>query len=139
MKKVGVRIKQIRMEMGWTQEKLARKADLSKSFMSDIENGKTRVSGDNLLKIAEALGASLDYLMKGNSESKKDNPEPIEIPMDLSQAAEELELSFRDTKMLLQVNNSILARRRSGEKRPMSIKNWTRLYYKLKEFEEGSG
>ena len=37
---VGERIKARRSELGWTQELLAQKAGISKSFLSELENGK---------------------------------------------------------------------------------------------------
>jgi transcriptional regulator with XRE-family HTH domain len=136
MKTVGERIKQIRMEMGWTQEKLARTAGLSKSFLSDIENDKTRVSGDNLLKIAEVLGASLDYLMRGESGGTRREPMSVEIPAQLSEAAEELGLTFRETLVLLDVEKSIVARKNYRQRHPMNKEDWKLLYNRIKNFME---
>ena len=62
---VGERIKTRRLELGWTQDQLALKAGISKSFLSDLENGKSSVGAENLLDIARALGVSLDFLMTG--------------------------------------------------------------------------
>lgn len=136
MDTVGGRIKQIRMDMGWTQEKLANEVGLSKSFLSEVENDKTSVSGDNLLKIAEALGASLDYIMKGSNECVEEKRDSIKIPALLSEAAEELGLTYRQTLMLLDIDNSIIARRSSKEKREMNKENWKQLYNKIKDFME---
>ena len=83
MKTLGKRIRQMRINMGWTQERLAREAGLSKSFMSDLENSKTTVSGNNLLKIAQVLGASLDYLMKGDGGKQHCFPRLLEASMRL--------------------------------------------------------
>jgi transcriptional regulator with XRE-family HTH domain len=41
---------------------LAREADVSKGFASAVENGHNQPSGKVLLKLAKALGASVDYL-----------------------------------------------------------------------------
>src|SRR6266571_1142743 len=62
----GDRIREAREEKDWTQEQLADKAQISKSFLSDVENNKRNVSAENALKIADALGVSLDYLMRGD-------------------------------------------------------------------------
>ena len=136
MKTIGKRIKKIRGEKGWTQERLAREAGLSKSFLSDVENDKTRVSGDNLLKISEVLGASLDFLMKGESGGASEKADYVEIPTNLSEAAEELGISFRETLMLLDIRKSIVARRSSRFKRPMKIEDWKRLYDRINNFME---
>ena len=65
MPSVGERIRKRRTELGWTQDVLAQKAGVSKSFLSDLENGKRNVGADTLLEIARALSLSLDYLMDG--------------------------------------------------------------------------
>ena len=48
MASVGERIKKRRNELGWTQDVLAQKAGVSKSFLSDLENGKRNVGADTL-------------------------------------------------------------------------------------------
>ena len=67
---VGERIKKRRLELGWTQDQLGQKAGISKSFLSDLENGKRSVSAKNLLDIARALSVSLDFLMTGEASEK---------------------------------------------------------------------
>ena len=47
---VGDRIKARRLELGWTQDVLAEKAGISKSFLSDLENGKRSVGADKLMR-----------------------------------------------------------------------------------------
>lgn len=46
------------------QDILAERAGLSKGFLSDVENNKRNVGSQNLLKIANVLGASVDYLLR---------------------------------------------------------------------------
>ena len=55
MPSVGERIKKRRTELGWTQDVLSTKAGVSKSFLSDLENGKRNVGADTLFDIARAL------------------------------------------------------------------------------------
>jgi len=136
MRTVGERIRQIRMNMGWTQERLAREAGLSKSFMSDLENNKTTVFGNNLLKIAQVLGASLDYLMKGDGGKPIEEPKTIEIPIELSRAAEELSISFTEALILLDIRKSIVTRNNSGQKFPMEKEDWKQLFGKVRGFME---
>ena len=118
--------------MGWTQERLAREAGLSKSFMSDLENSKTTVSGNNLLKIAQVLGASLDYLMKGDGGKPIEEPKTIEIPIELSRAAEECSILFSEVLMLLDVQESKMARRNSKQNRTMKEEDWKQLFEKVR-------
>ena len=74
---VGERIKTRRLELEWTQDQLAQKAGISKSFLSDLENGKRSVGAENLLDIARALGVSIDYLMTGEVSEKPVTEVPI--------------------------------------------------------------
>jgi transcriptional regulator with XRE-family HTH domain len=133
---LGERIKNIRQSLGWTQDRLAQEAGISKSFLSEIENNKANVSGEFLLKIATALDASLDYLMKGESASGEGKPIPIEIPPELSELAEEIGLSFKSTVTLLSAHKSLLAKRSSKEKSEMTKEKWRALYESLKDYLE---
>ncbi len=49
--KIGVRIKELRMKKGLTQEGLAWKSDVDRTFMNNVENSKRNVSVDTLEKI----------------------------------------------------------------------------------------
>lgn len=49
--KIGVRIKELRMKKGLTQEGLAWKSDVDRTFMNHVENSKRNVSVDTLEKI----------------------------------------------------------------------------------------
>lgn len=49
-----------------TQETLAEKADVTTQFVSYAESGKRAMRPENLLKIANALGVSTDYLLTGD-------------------------------------------------------------------------
>ena len=49
-------IKERREQLGISQKELAEKADISQSFLCDIEQGRSKPSIDTALKIAEALG-----------------------------------------------------------------------------------
>ena len=69
--KVGDRIKARRLALGWTQEQFAEKAGISKGFLSDLETGTRNVSAEYLLKIAQALNVTLDFLMKGDESKPK--------------------------------------------------------------------
>lgn len=62
---VGQRITARRKKLGWTQEELAEKGDLTPQFVSYAESGKRAMRPENLLKISSALGVSADYLLTG--------------------------------------------------------------------------
>jgi transcriptional regulator with XRE-family HTH domain len=56
--KVGLRIKELRTQKSITQEGLAWKAEINRTFMNQVENGGRTVSIAILEKIIEALGVS---------------------------------------------------------------------------------
>lgn len=57
------RIKEIRKQRGMSQLELAEKAEMSRCALAKIENRKTvNMSAYTAIKIAQALGVSLDYL-----------------------------------------------------------------------------
>ena len=49
--KIGLRIKELRNERSLTQEDVAWKAEVDRTFMNHVENGKRNVSVDTLTKI----------------------------------------------------------------------------------------
>jgi len=49
--KIGMRIKELRTDKNLTQEEVAWKADVDRTFMNHVENGKRNVSVDTLTKI----------------------------------------------------------------------------------------
>lgn len=60
---VGLRVKQVREQKEITQESLAEKTGLSWSCISRFENGKTMVSLEKLINIAEKLDVGLNVLL----------------------------------------------------------------------------
>jgi len=53
--KFGIKIKQLRTEKGWSQEKLAFKAGLDRTYLPSIEKGDRNVSLEVIEKLALAL------------------------------------------------------------------------------------
>ncbi len=65
LQEIAQRIMEQRKRLGWTQETLAEKSELSPQFISYAESGKRAMRPENLLKISAALGVSADYLLTG--------------------------------------------------------------------------
>ena len=61
---IGKRIKEIRSEKGISQEKLALKAELDRTYVAGVENGKRNPSIKSLEKIINALGINFGYFFK---------------------------------------------------------------------------
>ncbi len=62
--RVGNRIREIRNKKGISQEKLAFKCKLHRTYISDIERGLRNVSIKNIEKISKALGVPPEDLIK---------------------------------------------------------------------------
>ena len=60
---LGEAIRAKRQERGFTQEKLAERAELSTVFISRVECGKESPSFDSLIKIARALSVKIRDLV----------------------------------------------------------------------------
>ncbi len=131
MATVGDRIREVREEMRMTQDRLAELSELSKGFLSDVENDKRNIGAQNLLKIANVLGASVDYLLRGEV-ADVSAVEPVVIPPELSQAAQGLELSYAATVELLEAHRSVLARRSNRGLRRFTVDDWKQLHEAIK-------
>ena len=132
MPQSGDRIKAARQNLNWTQEQLAEAAGISKGFLSDIENDKRNISSESALKIADALGISLDYLLRGETGERERQRQPVRIPPELSKLAEELELSYRETLTLLEAHEAVVARRAARLLRPSTVDEWRKFYKAIK-------
>jgi transcriptional regulator with XRE-family HTH domain len=60
---VGKKIKERRLELGLTREKLSELTQISDKFIYDIEVGKKGMNAYTLFKIAKALGVTMDWLV----------------------------------------------------------------------------
>lgn len=70
--KPGKRIRDLRIQRGYSVSELAEAADISEKFLYNIENGKSGFSARVLNYIAIALDVDSDYILKGN-ENTNDN------------------------------------------------------------------
>lgn len=106
---IGQRIRTLRKQRGYTQEKLAEAADLSVPYLSHIERGKKGVSLVAIIRIAAALDVSLEYLLFGRQSTdtaaklSADNS-----PRDSSEVRQLLEAaSDKERQFLLETIQSI--------------------------------
>jgi transcriptional regulator with XRE-family HTH domain len=62
--KFGQRVKELRISLGYSQERLAELSDLDRTYIPGIENGKRNVSIVVIEKIAIAFGLTFSELTK---------------------------------------------------------------------------
>ena len=126
--------------MSWASpSKLSQaRSGLSKSFIWEVEQDRSGISGRSLLRVADALNASVEYLLRGGSAPKEYEPPSIEVPRSLGELAEEEGLTYRQTMTLLEVERSIVARRGGGPRSTRAKEDWRILYEAVKPFLEES-
>lgn len=66
------RIKELRTEMGWSQEVLAQRAYVSRQTISNWETERSYPDVHSLLILSDVFGVSLDELIKGDVDAMKE-------------------------------------------------------------------
>ncbi len=61
----GKRLGQLRRERGWSQEELADRAGLHRTYLSSTERGQRNISLANLDKLAQALEIDIAEMFRG--------------------------------------------------------------------------
>lgn len=61
--RISKKIKQIRLQKGLTQEYIANQANVNTSHISNIENGRVKISLSTLILVCNALEVTLDYIL----------------------------------------------------------------------------
>lgn len=61
-KRFGARVRELRLERGMSQEKLALEAGLDRTYIVSVESGRRNVSLVNIVRIAKALGVPTQEL-----------------------------------------------------------------------------
>ena len=59
----GLKLREVRLSSGLSQEKLAEMAGLDRTYINSTENGKRNLSLINIFRIAEALGVQAKDLL----------------------------------------------------------------------------
>ncbi len=116
-KTLGLRIRRFRIEKGLIQTELASAAELSKTYISELESGAgRRPSAEVLLRIADALGVTIGDLLGRVVRPRVSH----EIPPGLAEFAEKEKLSQADVMMLASI-------RFRGDA-PRSAHRWRHIY-----------
>lgn len=96
------RLKQFRIDNKLKQEDIGKLLNVSKSQVSDIENGKKSTTIENLFILSEHFNVSLDYLT-----GRTDNPDLTIINVEQSISEEELEL-LEDYRRLNKLEKNVI-------------------------------
>ena len=69
---IGLRIRELRLERGWSQKTLADRLHINKSVVSYYELGDRFPTYDVLLSIADVFHVTTDFLIKGGKTRQMD-------------------------------------------------------------------
>jgi transcriptional regulator with XRE-family HTH domain len=103
---IGKQIKSYRKQKGFTQEGLAMKANISRSYLADVERDRYNPSLDTLTRIAAALEIESGLLLKPDSDPNS-TLTPLEkqfLRTTLEMHLESYNLKNSDEKALFQRN-----------------------------------
>lgn len=67
---IGQRVRDCRLDAGYTQAQCAEIMDISINFLSEIENGKKGMSQETIYKFCKNLEISADYILFGSQQKK---------------------------------------------------------------------
>ena len=92
IKRSGERIRQLRIQNGYTQEKLAEALNIDQSYYGRIETGKRGCPVDLFIQLSDLFGISLDYLIRGRSVSDLPrDADVVQLKSDIENLVEQLE------------------------------------------------
>lgn len=61
---LGRKIRQARLDKGYTQQELAQKVGIGNVYLGEVERGQKMPSLNSFIKILEALNVSADYILR---------------------------------------------------------------------------
>lgn len=119
---LGERIRRYREDKQWTLSELARRAEISKAYLFQLESGQSkRPSGETLYKVARALGVTMADLLGKQMVRKQE----VEIPPSLREFAKaHPDIPESDIEMLATIKFR-------GD-RPRSPARWEYIYRSIK-------
>lgn len=118
---IGDRIRQRRGELNISGAELARRAEVTKGYVSQIENGQVpRPSAEVLYRLANALGTTIADLL-----GKEVVPERTELSESLRQFVEQENLPSEDIEMLASI--------KFRGRQPRTVKEWGILYWTIRQ------
>ncbi len=97
---VGQKIRDKRMKLGITQEKLAELCLISVSYVAHIERGTRSLSLDTAVRVANALDMSLDFLLLDEIHSHSRMIDSLQTELDRC-TPEQIEKFVRLSKVLI--------------------------------------
>ena len=127
MKTMGTRLKELRLNAGYTGEEVGRMLQVSKSAISMWEKDLRSPSADLIERFADIYGVSTDYIITGKESSSTKNSyyydaEVAELAEQIKNDSElrilldaKRNLSKQDMEAIINITKSLLQRERGNE------------------------
>lgn len=71
--KLGIRIREERKKLNYTQAQLAEAIDISDTYMGAIERGERSLTLDTLVRLVNRLGVTVDYMLSDSVSDSASN------------------------------------------------------------------
>ena len=97
---LGRRIREERLRLNLTQEKLAEDVNISTAYLGQIERGERSVTLDKLIPLANRLGVTVDFLLAEYITPSDDNSLDLIRQLFSGRSIEEKELAVNMVKLL---------------------------------------
>ena len=97
---LGKRIREERLKLNLTQEKLAEDVNLSTAYIGQIERGERSLTLENLAAVANRLGVTIDYLLSDSIIPKEDDSYRIWCQLMNGRTEEQKNLAINMVKLM---------------------------------------
>ena len=97
---LGKRIREERLRLNLTQEKLAEEVGVSTAYIGQIERGERSLPLDKLVKVVNRLGVTIDFLLADYVVATDDHSINLLIQLMHDRTAEEKTLAINLLKVL---------------------------------------
>ena len=108
------KLKRLRQEKNWSQEKLAQQIGVKRLTINKYENGQTKPSAETLQKISEVFGVSIDYLLA--EEPRKHADLEIKDKTLLEYVSEIEQMNEEEKKLVKFFLDAVIFRHKRGKK-----------------------
>ena len=98
---LGDKIKKLRKSIGMTQKELAEATGIKRSTIGMVESNKQGTSNENLIRLAQVLNVTVDYLLLDDSTLENDESHNISINVP-REYIDKYKITSRDKKQYIE-------------------------------------
>lgn len=97
---LGKRIREERLKLNLTQERLAEDVNLSTAYIGQVERGERSLTLENLIAVTKRLGVTVDYLLSDSVAPESDNEYRLWSQLMNGRTADEKALAINMVKLI---------------------------------------